>query len=288
MIKTAPLNDYQLIDAGDNEKLERWNEYLLIRPEPTAIWPKNANLYQWYQADGYFQRSSKQSGQWHFNKPIPQSWIFEYESLRLKVQPTDFKHTGIFPEQAANWQWLSQQIVQQKQPIKVLNLFAYTGVASLVCSQAGAKEVVHVDSSRSIIAWAKENMYLSKLEHNKIRFIADDCLKFVLKEQRRGNLYQGIIMDPPSYGRGPNNEIWKIEEQLATLIKASLKLLDPENPLFFLVNTYTTSLSRQAMENLMRRLFESKEGQLEVSEIGLKSESNEIILPCGVSSRWQR
>lgn len=288
MIKTTTLNDYQLIDSGNYEKLERWNQYLLIRPEPTAIWPKNPNLYEWYQADAQYLRDSKGQGRWHFNRELPESWIFSYESLRLKIKPTDFKHTGIFPEQASNWEWLQKRIQSQNKPIKVLNLFAYTGVATLVCSQAGAFEVVHVDSSKSIVEWAKENRRLSQLDDHRIRYLVDDCLKFVLKEQKRGNLYQGILMDPPSYGRGPNNEVWKIEHHLETLIQESLKLLDLDHPLFFLVNTYSAHLSQHAMKNMMLRCFDGIPGTLDVSELGLSSSSDALVLPCGVSSRWFR
>ena len=286
MNQNTPLKDYELLDSGDGEKLERWGDYLLIRPEPTAIWAKDQSLYQWYQADGHYSRDEKNQGQWNFIKPLPNSWFFNYQSLKLKVMPSENKHTGVFPDQAINWDWMTELIRQASQPIDVLNLFAYTGAASLACAGAGAQQVVHVDASKSIVQWAKENMELSKLEHCSIRFLVDDCLKFVQKEQRRNHRYQAIIMDPPSYGRGPNQELWKIEEQLPELIRASLEIFDTEQPLFFLINTYTTGLSVQTMRNLMNQHFGALGGTIDVFENGLPTTHNNLILPCGVSARW--
>ncbi len=281
-------SDYELLDSGAYEKLERWGDYILIRPEPTALWRRDSRLYQWYQADGHYLRNEKNQGQWQFRTELPNNWIFHYKDLRFKIVPSENKHTGLFPEQAINWQWMEHLIHHAQKPVQVLNLFAYTGAASLVCAQAGAQQVVHVDASRSIVNWAKENRDLSSLEDYSIRFLVDDCVKFVQKEQRRENRYQAIIMDPPSYGRGPNNEIWKIEDQLQPLIEACLEIFDTDNPLFFLINTYTTNLSVQTLKNIMIQNFGHLQGTIEVFENGLPHSNNDLTLPCGVCARWSK
>ena len=228
--------DYECIDAGEGEKIDRWKDIVLRRPDPTAIWPKTENIDDWDKAHGHYHRSSKGGGSWDFKRKIPEDWTIDYQDLTFKVSPTGFKHTGIFPEQSANWDYMRDKIKSSKSEVKILNLFGYTGGATMACSAAGASEVVHVDASKGMVNWAKENMFLSHLEDNKIRFIVDDVNKFVDREIRRGNHYHGIIMDPPSYGRGPNSEIWQIEELLYTLVEKAASLLDDE-PLFMIINS---------------------------------------------------
>ena len=231
--------DYKIIDAGNGEKLEIWKDIVLRRPDPQAIWPITNKNEQWKNPDGFYHRSSKGGGSWEFKKKLKDFWTVNYKDLTFKVSPTNFKHTGLFPEQALNWDYAIEKIKNANRPIKVLNLFAYTGAATMACSYAGAVEVVHVDAAKGMVEWAKENMRLSKLENNRIRFIVDDCLKFVEREARRGNKYDVIIMDPPSYGRGPNGEVWKFEDNIYNLVNASMKILSDE-PLFLLINSYTT------------------------------------------------
>ena len=287
MITSDSLKDYILLDAGDKEKLENWKGIILRRPDPMAIWPKS-KLELWDNVDGYYHRSNKGGGSWQFNRKLPESWTVNYRDLTFKVSPTNFKHTGLFPEQASNWDFIYKQI-SGKKDIKVLNLFGYTGAASMVASYAGAKEVVHVDASKGINEWAKENMKLCKLQDHTIRFIADDALKFTAREIRRGRKYDGIIMDPPSYGRGPDNELFKFEDKINPLIENCLELLS-DNPLFFIINTYTTGYSPVAMQNTLKRHLELKgiQGNIEVDEIGIKIKDSEYTLPCGQTSRFYR
>ena len=232
--------DYKLIDAGNGEKLEIWKDIVLRRPDPQAIWPIIENG-KWNNVDGFYHRSDRGGGYWEFKRKLPEYWVISYRDLNFKVSPTNFKHTGLFPEQATNWDFIIEKIKKANRPIKVLNLFAYTGAATMASSYAGAIEVVHVDAAKGMVEWAKENMKLSHLENNKIRFIVDDCLKFVQREFRRGNKYDAIIMDPPSYGRGPNGEVWKFEQNIYNLINECIKILS-DNPLFFLINSYTTGI----------------------------------------------
>ncbi len=278
---------YKIIDAGNGEKLENWNGIVLRRPDPQAIWPVESNPL-WNQLDGFYHRSSKGGGEWEFRKKLPEYWTVHYKDLTFKVSPTNFKHTGLFPEQAINWDYMMEKIRRSNRPIKVLNLFAYTGGATMACAQAGASEVVHVDASKGMTEWAKENMYLSHLEHQKIRFIVDDCLKFVEREARRGNQYDAIIMDPPSYGRGPNGEVWKFEHNIFHLIQACMKILSPQ-PLFFLINSYTTGISATVLENILKTtvLKQYPYGKVEAGEVGLPIEMNSLILPCGIYGRWE-
>ena len=278
--------DYKIIDAGNGEKLENWNGITLRRPDPQAIWPTDRDT-KWESPDGFYHRSETGGGNWEFNKRLPEFWTVAYKDLTFRVSPTNFKHTGLFPEQAVNWDFAMEKIRKTNRPIKVLNLFAYTGAATMACSKAGAFEVVHVDAAKGMIEWAKENMKLSNLEQNKIRFIIDDCVKFVEREIRRGNKYDAIIMDPPSYGRGPNGEKWKFEENICNLINLSIQLLSDE-PLFFLINSYTTGISSSVLENILKLkllpLF--PKGTIESGEIGLPITKNNMVLPCGIYGRW--
>ena len=278
--------DYKLIDAGNGEKLESWNGIVLRRPDPQAMWPIN-NSESWNKVDGFYHRSDKGGGYWDFYKRLDDYWTVGYKNLTFKVSPTNFKHTGLFPEQAVNWDFMMDKIKNSNRPIKVLNLFAYTGGATMACSSAGAIEVVHVDASKGMVSWAKENMVLSHLENNKIRFIVDDCLKFVMREARRGNKYDAIIMDPPSYGRGPNGEVWKFEHNLYNLITACMDILS-DKPLFFLINAYTTGISSTVLYNILKTTMVSKfGGVVDADEVGLPIISNDLILPCGICGRWQ-
>ena len=244
--------------------------------------------HRWNKFDAKYNRSDKGGGSWTFNQKLPEYWTVSYKNLVFKVSLTNFKHTGLFPEQAANWDWLSDLIKNSDKEIRVLNLFAYTGGATIACSKAGAKEVVHVDAAKGMINWAKENMILNNLENNTIRFIVDDALKFIKKEQKRGRKYHIIIMDPPSYGRGPNNEIWKLEDKIEELIQETVKLLD-DKPLAFLVNAYTTGFSLIALDNIMKKylLKTFPKGKINTVQLGLPIQNSNMILPCGISGRFQ-
>ena len=279
--------DYRLLDAGDKDKLERWNSVVLVRPDPQAIWSKNDPAL-WTKYDAVYHRSSKGGGSWEFRKKLPEYWTVSYRDLVFKVSPTNFKHTGLFPDQAVNWDWLADLVSKANRPVKALNLFGYTGGATMALSKAGCSEVVHVDAAKGMVSWAKENMVLNHLEDHVIRFIVDDALKFVQREQRRGNHYDIILMDPPSYGRGPNNELWKIEDQLETLISEAAKILS-EEPVAFLVNGYTTGFSASALNNLLIRHLLSRypDGKVETVEIGLPIKNSNLVLPCGISGRFQ-
>ena len=279
--------DYKLIDAGNGEKLEIWKDIVLRRPDPQAIWPIIENG-KWNNVDGFYHRSDRGGGYWEFKRKLPEYWVISYRDLNFKVSPTNFKHTGLFPEQATNWDFIIEKIKKANRPIKVLNLFAYTGAATMASSYAGAIEVVHVDAAKGMVEWAKENMKLSHLENNKIRFIVDDCLKFVQREFRRGNKYDAIIMDPPSYGRGPNGEVWKFEQNIYNLINECIKILS-DNPLFFLINSYTTGISSTVLENILKTTLLPKypNGKVEAGEVGLPIETNNLVLPCGIYGRWQ-
>lgn len=275
--------DYAVIDAGDKEKLERWGDIILRRPDPQSIWPKKYPKL-WNTSDADYMRSSSGGGKWDFKKKLPDKWQITYRDLKFFVRPTGFKHTGLFPEQAVNWDFMMDKIKNAGRKIKVLNLFAYTGGATLACLRAGA-EVVHVDAAKSMVAWAKENVKLSLMEDYPVRFIVDDCLKFVLREQRRQNTYDAIIMDPPSYGRGADGQLWKLEENVYSLVLECVKLLS-ENPLFFIINSYTTGLSPIVMKNILIRAIDDKKGTFEAGEISLPIEKSEMLLPCGATTRW--
>jgi len=283
---TNDWKDYILLDAGNGEKLESWNGVILRRPDPQAMWPTfEKNI--WKNVDGFYHRSDKGGGYWDFYKKLDDYWTVKYKNLTFKVSPTNFKHTGLFPEQAVNWDFMIDKIKKSNRPIKVLNLFAYTGGATMACSSAGAAEVVHVDAAKGMVEWAKENMRLSGLENNKIRFIVDDCLKFVEREARRGHKYDAIVMDPPSYGRGPNGEVWKFEHNLFNLINACMNILS-DKPLFFLINAYTTGVSSTVLENILKTTLVPKyNGIVDGDEIGLPIRNNDLVLPCGICGRWQ-
>lgn len=276
--------DYELLDTSDGERLERWGDYILIRPDPQIIWKNAAKHPAWKNADGIYRRSSSGGGAWVKNK-LPESWRIRYGELGFVLRPMGFKHTGLFPEQAANWDWFSELIQEANRPIKVLNLFAYTGGATVAAAKAGAS-VVHVDASKGIVAQAKENAALSGLAEAPIRYIVDDCKKFVEREIRRGNTYEGIIMDPPSYGRGPGGEVWKLEDSIDELISLTARLLS-DKPLFFLVNSYTTGLSPLTMSYLLELKVRTRfGGEIESGELGLRVSQTGAFLPCGASSRW--
>lgn len=271
--------DYECLATGNGQKLERWNNIILNRPDPQIIWKKSNNPI-WNSWDGFYHRSNLGGGSWEFRKKLPEYWTVNYRNLTFKVSPTNFKHTGIFPEQATNWDYVTEKIKNsQNKEIRILNLFAYTGCATMAASSAGANEVVHVDSSKGMIDWAKENMHLSHLENNKIRFIQEDCLKFLDREARRNRTYHGIIMDPPSYGRGPNKEVWRFEDNISELLEKVKKVLDPDFD-FLLISSYTTGLSPTSLKNILSLTFPNY--QIETGEIGLPVTENNLSLPCGI------
>ena len=271
--------DYECLATGNKEKLERWGNVILNRPDPQIIWDKTSNSI-WNKWDGYYHRSNLGGGSWEFRKKLPEFWTINYKHLTFKVSPTNFKHTGIFPEQATNWDYVMDKIKNSgNKEFRVLNLFAYTGCATMAASSAGAAEVVHVDSSKGMIDWAKENMKLSHLENNKIRFIQDDVIKFLEKEKRRGRTYHGIIMDPPSYGRGPNKEVWRFEDNIQELLNKAKDILD-ENYSFLLISAYTTGISPTSLKNILSLTFENS--NIDTGEIGLPVTENNLSLPCGI------
>ena len=280
--------DYECILTGDGEKLERWGNIILRRPDPQIIWNKD-NFDIWNKYDAFYHRSNKGGGYWEYNKKLPEFWTINYNNLTFKVSPTNFKHTGIFPEQATNWDYVTEKIREfknnNKEEMRILNLFAYTGCATMAASSAGADEVVHVDASKGMIEWAKENMHLSNLDNNKIRFIVDDVIKFLEREKRRGRTYHGIIMDPPSYGRGPNKEVWRLEDNLKELLDKTKDVLDP-NYSFLLINSYTTGVSPISLNNLLSLTFNNT--NVETGEIGLPVTKNNLILPCGIYGKVTR
>ncbi|MFQ9511117.1 MAG: class I SAM-dependent methyltransferase [Lachnospiraceae bacterium] len=277
--------DYEVIDTSNGEKLERWSDYILVRPDPQVIWDTPKNNKGWKTKNAHYHRSKKGGGDWEFFD-LPEQWEVHYGKLTFQLKPFSFKHTGLFPEQAVNWDWFSDLIQKANRPIKVLNLFAYTGGATLAAALAGAA-VTHVDASKGMVAWAKENAKSSGLENASIRWIVDDCQKFVEREIRRGNHYDAIIMDPPSYGRGPKGEIWKIEEAIHPLVKLCAQLLS-DKPLFFLINSYTTGFAPGVLTYLLGTEVQKKYGGKTVAdEIGLPVSSTGLALPCGSSGRWE-
>ena len=285
-------NDYEVIDCSKGEKLERWGDYLLVRPDPQVIWDTPKKEKGWRKMNGHYHRSSKGGGEWEFFQ-LPKEWTIEYslpinKKLTFHLKPFSFKHTGLFPEQAANWNWFSQLIadaVSKGRQVKVLNLFAYTGGATLAAAAAGAS-VTHVDASKGMVTWAKENAISSGLKDAPIRWLVDDCVKFVEREIRRGNHYDAIIMDPPSYGRGPKGEIWKIEESVYPLIQLCSQILT-DNPLFFLINSYPTGLQPAVLSYMISTVLGTANGTVTASEIGLPVSSNGLVLPCGASGRYE-
>lgn len=275
--------DYEIIDTSDGNKLERWGSVILSRPDPQVLWSTKKENLLWESAHGVYHRSKKGGGSWEFLKQVPESWEITYQGLTFLVRPTGFKHTGLFPEQAVNWDFFMDVIAKANRPIKVLNLFAYTGGATLACAKAGA-QVVHVDASKGMVNWARDNARLSHLEKEPIRWIVDDCEKFIDRELRRGNQYDAIIMDPPSYGRGPGGEIWKLEDSIHPLVQKAAKLLS-NDPLFFVLNSYTTGLSGSVMAYLLGVTL--PDGRVSADEIGLQVSDKNLVLPQGNTAIWQ-
>ncbi|MCI8357216.1 MAG: SAM-dependent methyltransferase [Lachnospiraceae bacterium] len=280
--------DYEVIDTSAGEKLERWGDYLLVRPDPQVIWNTPKEHSGWRKKNGHYHRSSKGGGEWEFFH-LPDEWSIRYGELTFHLKPFSFKHTGLFPEQAANWDWFSSIIkraVKSGRPVKVLNLFAYTGGATVAAAKAGAS-VTHVDASKGMVTWAKENAVSSGLGNAPIRWLVDDCVKFVEREIRRGNTYDAIIMDPPSYGRGPKGEIWKIEESIFPFLELTARILS-KDALFFLINSYTTGLQPAVLSYMLQTVIVPQAGgTVQADEIGLPVSTNGLILPCGASGRWQ-
>ncbi|MBQ9941811.1 MAG: class I SAM-dependent methyltransferase [Christensenellaceae bacterium] len=281
------IRDYQVLDTGDGMKLESWSGVILARPDPQVIWAKQKPGL-WQKADAVYRRSNTGGGHWEYNKKLPERWTVGFRNLKFYVRPTGFKHTGLFPEQSANWAFMMEKIKESgiEQP-EVLNLFAYTGGATMACAAAGAK-VTHVDAAKSMVAWAKENAALSGLADRPIRYMVDDCLKFVLREQRRGRRYHGIIMDPPSYGRGADGQVWKVEQDLYNLVVEAAKLL-ADDALFFIINSYTTGLSSVVSENLLQAcICPAHGGKTQADNLVLPIRGQEMFLPCGTAARWTR
>ena len=285
MLIANEWKDYEIIDASNGEKLERWGKTYLLRPDPEIIWD-NRDLSHNDLIDAHYHRSNKGGGYWENIKNVPSSWQISYKDLKFNIKQMGFKHTGLFPEQAVNWDYMIDKIKRSKRDIKVLNLFAYTGGATVACMYAGA-HVTHVDSSKGMVDWAKENISLNNLDTTKVRYIVDDVLKFVQREARRGNKYDAIIMDPPSYGRGSNGEVWNIEKDLYPLINACMDILS-DNPLFFIINSYTTGMSSKILENMLNNLLLKKyKGIVTSGELGLPIKSTNYVLPCGIYGRYE-
>ena len=281
-MKTAIWKDYQVIATGDGYKLEKWGRYTLLRPDPQVIWRANTTIENMHGIDAIYRRTENKSGEWTYNTKLPESWNISWTELTFKVQPMNFKHTGLFPEQAVNWQALMDMIKDAHREVKVLNLFAYTGGASMACAKAGAS-VVHVDAAKNMVAHAKENAKLSGLEDAPIRYIIDDCSKFVAREIRRGNKYDIIIMDPPSFGRGPNNETWKLEDNIYDFVVETAKLLS-DNAIAMLINSYTTGLQPQVMKNILIKSCVGRQAQYDAYEIGIETGEQGVVLPCGCTA----
>ena len=278
--------DYEIIDMADGEKLERWGNIILTRPDPQIIWKNKSFPEKWKDSYARYARSNTGGGSWSYKKKLAESWKVSYKNLTFNIKPMGFKHTGLFPEQAVNWDWMIEKIKSSKRKdVKVLNLFAYTGGATVACSYAGAS-VVHVDSSKGMVSWAKENAQASGIDKNPIRYIVDDVRKFVEREIRRGNKYDAIIMDPPSYGRGKNGEVWQFENNISDLVNLCKQVLS-DKPLFFLINSYTTGISSRVLENILYLELKRKDGKLSSGEIGLPMSGSKLVLPCGIYGRWE-
>lgn len=282
------FSDYEILDMASGQKLERWNEVLLIRPDPQIIWNTKTRKTLWDSVDAKYQRSHTGGGEWHvFNKDMPTNWIVRWEDLSFNLKLMGFKHTGLFPEQAYNWKMIREKIKKANREVRVLNLFAYTGGASVAALSAGAS-VVHVDSSRGMVEWAKENVKSSHLENRPIRYIVDDVIKFVEREIRRGNHYDMILMDPPSFGRGSNKEIWNIETDLYRLVELCTQILT-EDPMLFLINSYTTGLSMNVLADILKLTVNKKSnGYITCDELGIPMKDSNLILPCGIFARWEK
>lgn len=286
MLLANEWKDYELIDCSNGEKLERWGNYYLLRPDPQIIWD-NGNLLKEYKSiNAHYHRSNKGGGYWENLKQTPQSWKVNYKDLTFNIKQMGFKHTGLFPEQAVNWDFMMEKIEKSGRKIRVLNLFAYTGGATVACLKKNAS-VVHVDSSRGMVDWAKENVKASGLENADVRYIVDDVVKFVQREKRRGNKYDAIIMDPPSYGRGASKEVWDIEKDLYNLVVLCTEILS-DKPLFFIINSYTTGLSKEVFTNILNLTLGKKyEGKIYSEEIGIPLKDSNLVLPCGICSRYE-
>ena len=278
--------DYKILDMADGQKLEKWGDIILSRPDPQIIWKDKIYPEKWKNINATYHRSKTGGGAWEYKKKVPQQWQIKYKKLTFNIKPMGFKHTGLFPEQAVNWDWMINKIQNSNREIKVLNLFAYTGGATVACSYAGAS-VCHVDSSKGMVTWAKENIAASRLEKIPVRYIVDDVVKFVNREIRRGNKYDAIIMDPPSYGRGANGEVWQFEDNIYDLVELCSKVLS-DKPLFFLINSYTTGISSKVLENILNlTIAKNHKGKVSSGEIGLPMEDSKLILPCGIFGRWE-
>lgn len=279
--------EYEILDTSSGDKLERWGDVTLVRPDPQIIWKSPKRSDMWSRADGIYHRSDKGGGQWEFRRKLPQSWQINYGELKFNIRPTGFKHTGLFPEQAVNWDFMAEKIKQAGRPINVLNLFAYTGGATLACANAGAS-VAHVDASKGMVQWARENAQASGLSDKPIRWLVDDCEKFVRREIRRERRYDAIVMDPPSYGRGPGGEVWKLEDCIYDLVQTCAGVLS-DKPLFFLLNSYTTGLSPSVMAYILKDVLCTRfGGKVTADEIGLPVKATGSVLPCGSTAIWQR
>lgn len=279
--------DYEILDMAEGEKLERWGDVILVRPDPQIIWKEKTFPNKWEKVNAVYHRSKSGGGSWEYKQKLPSTWQIHYKKLVFNIKPMGFKHTGLFPEQAVNWDWMMQKIQSTKKEVKVLNLFAYTGGATVACLAAGA-DVCHVDSSKGMVAWAKENVKSSGLEKKPVRYLVDDVIKFVQREIRRGNTYDAIIMDPPSYGRGANGEVWQFEQNLADLVELCTKILS-KNPLFFLINSYTTGISSTVLSNILTiKVQKQYKGMVSCGEIGLPMTGAELVLPCGIYGRWEK
>lgn len=281
------FDEYKLLDMSNGEKVESWNGIILRRPDPQVIWNNKSNKDIWNKVDAYYHRSNTGGGSWDNINKVPDSWQIHYKDLTFNLKLMGFKHTGLFPEQASNWDFMIDKIKKSNRKINVLNLFAYTGGATVACAYAGA-DVVHVDSSRGMVDWAKENIKSSNLEDRYVRFIVDDCIKFVEREIRRGHKYDAIIMDPPSFGRGSNKEVWRFEEDLYKLVELCKDVLS-DDPLFFLINSYTTGISSTVLKNVLDlTINKDHKGLLSCGEIGLPMEDSDLVLPCGIYGRWEK
>ena len=278
--------DYKIIDMADGQKLEKWGDVILSRPDPQIVWKNKSYPEEWKKANAIYSRSKTGGGSWEYKKKVPSAWQIKYKDLTFNIKPMGFKHTGLFPEQAVNWDWMRDKIKNSKREIKALNLFAYTGGATVACLSAGAS-VCHVDSSKGMVTWAKENVTSSGLADKKVRYIVDDVVKFVNREIRRGNKYDAIIMDPPSYGRGANGEVWQFENNIYDLVELCTKVLS-DKPLFFLINSYTTGISSSVLANILNLTISKRyKGKVESGEIGLPMEKSSLVLPAGIYGRWE-
>jgi len=285
ILKTKPSKDYELIDSGNGEKLERFGEYTLRRPDPQALWNKNLDEKEWKKSNASFVREGD-NAKWRIKDDIHKEWIISMSDLKFYIKPTAFKHTGLFPEQEPNWQWIREKIKKAGRPIKMLNLFGYTGGATLAALSAGA-EVTHIDGSKSAITWARQNAEASKLEDKKVHWIEEDARKFVQREIKRGNKYDAIIMDPPAFGHGANNEVWKIEEDFTKLLEACSQILSSE-PLFIIVNGYSAGYSAVAYENCLKEITKNLSGEIEIGELTIEESKSGRLLPAGIFARWSK